>query len=765
MLIAVTGLQVKCQHGSLSINSATRQSLNETSFTPEEGAVSAPYRTIRAQTTVHEAQWILQALEYAPDPDYHGNWGSRGSVLRCHTTLGNEVISAWLEISKLTTIDTCSASEQATCSAQSDAESFPSTGACFHERRLSVKAMNDAPTITLLSTEPLRVDNGSCVLLSEMVLDDVDELAMQRSSELPPMMTVQLKTTIGSLQLNQRTALEYSVRIRDKPMNTHQPVLLFANAAAVLDGSLSDLNAYISTIQYCAFVGQNASVIKPPLARNDALVIELSDNGVCGEVDSTPLSTTATLPIEILPVIDLGQISPSEDPVTLVNHSAPLNLQYLSGTVDQLGVDLQFEHNDGTLIGIDGQFVPLVVGPASSTTGYVQTVTRSDFAGYDDHESEVLHLATAFQKEVQLLEARLDADQTFEEAAVELSFTFAGTTSSFAMDLLPSASSATSLQSAMKALTNAGWVTVSGGVWTAANQVSWTITFESLTGSSIPLLAVNVLSFPGVWSGVGAPVRVTRLQAGSINPQIGEITISADNTLTTGEFALRIVNPPELRAVVSKIPFDVTAADLQDLLTSETRLDQVSVSEAVNADGQLTWQITFLTDTFIAQHRKISILPAWYNAQRPFGPQHCAACAAFSSGSSDVDQVQYKSVDPGSIGLDGSFQLKFDGLVTVDISVHDSQSFIASKLMEALTYRIATQLSITVLNCQDSQLACSWKVSYPSAFASSESHFEINNGAIIGSGLTIDTTNGEYFIFFCFFDRIAASTDVVLFRV
>lgn len=266
--------------------------------------------------------------------------------------------------------DTCSASEQGTCSAQSDVESFPSTGASFHERRLSVKAVNDAPTITLLSTGPLTVDNGSCAFLSEMVFDDIDEFAMQGSSEMP-MMTVQLKTTNGSLQLNQRTALDYNVRIRDQPMNTHQPVLLFANTSAVLDGSLSDLNGYLTTIQYCAFAGQNRSAIKPILAQNDVLVVELSDNGFCGETDSTSLSTTATLSIEIISVVGLGQVSVSADPVTLVNHSVPLNLQYMPGNVAQLDVDLQFDHDDGTLIGIDGQFGPLLDHESASRSVYV----------------------------------------------------------------------------------------------------------------------------------------------------------------------------------------------------------------------------------------------------------------------------------------------------------------------------------------------------------------------------------------------------------
>lgn len=753
----MTGLQVQCQHGSLTIDSTTSQSLNETSFTSATAA-NASNRTLMAQTTVHEVQIILQALEYTPDPDYHGHWGSRGSVLRCHTTFGNEVISAWLETRKRGSINSCLVSEEGTCNAQADTESFPSVAASFHERRLSVKAVNDAPTITLLSSGPLQIDSGSCALLNDMVLDDVDELAMQGSSELP-MMTVRLKATLGSLQLHPQKALSYSVRIRDQPMNTHEPVLLFANASAVLDGSLSDLNGFLTTIRYCAFAGQNSSVIKPVVTPNDVLVIELSDNGFCDEVESTSLSTTAAISIQITPVVDLGQFSALADPVTLVNHSAPLNLQYMPGNVAQLDVDLQFEYDEGTLIGIDGQFAPLLANPVSTASDYIQTITCTDLTGYDDHGSEVLYLKTSFRKEIQLLEARLDADQTFDEAAVELSFTFAGITSSFAIDLLPSASSASNMHNAMNSLTNAGWISASGGVWTGVNQVSWTITFESLTGSSIPLMAVNILSFPGVWSGIGDPVLVTRLQAGSILPQIGEITISADNTLTTGEFALRIVNPPELHAVVSKIPFDVTAAGLQDLLTSQTRLDQVTVTEAVNAAGQLTWQITFMTDTFIAQHRKVFILPAWHNVQRPFGPQHCAECAAFSSGASDVDQVQYKTVDQGSIGLDGSFQLKFDGLVNLDISVHDSEVFIVSKLKELLTYRRATQLSVTVLNCKDSQLECSWKVSFPSRFASLESHFEIAQGAIIGSGLTIDITNGKKIICFSLLDGIIVSID------
>ncbi|KAL4140209.1 hypothetical protein PRNP1_015279 [Phytophthora ramorum] len=340
-------LLISCDHGTLQLAREVEKRLKDTTF----WCVGSDQlkRSIGVFTTAQEAQQILSAIVYQPDANYHSSWYGVTDPL-C-VTGGHEAVR--MQLSPVTT-DIPQTSQNGCVVVDLD-DRVLETGST-HEKKISVASVNDAPTVERESGATLSVHSGgSCLGLSGFKLGDAEAVAVESDpTALVPILKLELHVKVGKLRVNRRSALQNAIHVvGDAGKNTGDATLAWtlpdlADNSLVMKGAISDLDDFLPAVEYC-------SSPNPNVVAADKLRVTLSDNGFCGGAIKASLSTTLEVPVNILPVVDLGELLFTSNNITLVTHSAQTALQYTPGINDEVDCALELKYNDGMLLGIDYQ--------------------------------------------------------------------------------------------------------------------------------------------------------------------------------------------------------------------------------------------------------------------------------------------------------------------------------------------------------------------------------------------------------------------------
>ncbi|GMF43400.1 unnamed protein product [Phytophthora fragariaefolia] len=253
-------------------------------------------RSIRVLTTPQEAQQILSSMIYQPDENYHSSWFGVTDPWCAAGSDGNEIVRM-----KLLPVDAdvLRASKDARIYCELVDDSTSASEASTHEKKISVRSVNDPPTVSRDDNPTLLLQSvDSCVGLSKFELGDVEAMAVESNHRnLVPILTLQLDAKFGTLRVDRRAAVQSRIhvdgnsanRVEDTTMAWKLPDL--TDTSLLLKGGISDLNKFLPAVEYCS----------SPDHSTDLLLVTLSDNGFCGSSIEQSHSTTLKVPVNDIP--------------------------------------------------------------------------------------------------------------------------------------------------------------------------------------------------------------------------------------------------------------------------------------------------------------------------------------------------------------------------------------------------------------------------------------------------------------------------------
>jgi hypothetical protein len=248
-------------------------------------------------------------------------------------------------------------------------------------------------------------------------------------------------------------------------------------------------------------------------------------------------------------------------------------------------------------------------------------------------------------------------------------------------------------------------------------------------------LTSEIVSFPGTWSGSDPAVIISRKREGNMRPQVERVVVSYDKPLTSGEFSLGIKLPGSSLVEIPRLGFNISAETLKHEIESKTKLDQVLVSTSINT-GQIMWDITFITDTYIDINSKIQITTTWKGDSKNAWSMQCELCSPFSSTFSGGEQVQTLPISRGSIGLHGYVTALLPSRPqTYVVNIRATQVEINNLMAES-------DVTVSIVDCEDPNVKCTWN------FAISFHHpkvvwLNLNTEKLLGSGVQVEETEGR----------------------
>lgn len=370
-------LQVTCQHGGVSISPQARPLLKETSFVcfrDENEYGGDIQRRIAVSTTLEEAQTILSSLVYSSPP----------SDEVCQRIVNQDTLTVQLET--VDTMVTTSAALSTLPGVCYDPSSMFTSFAIALEKRIVTPQSGDAfrgPAVRIVASETRSVHADACFPLPPVKLEASGAAAEQSNrvedAETRQMGSLTMSTHNGSLQLSIETALRNRVRVYGVELEPRLPLQL--NATFTLRGVLSDLNAFLATVQYCSYPPGATAKIS---FASDIIDVNATVTGLCSSGDHDDVVRSyASIPVAIEPATDLGIVTFPENPanaVILSNNklSMPLNVHYSLGNVEEVAVVVELEQGeDGTLVGIDDPYKLLIPDHYAASGVYMQTITRA----------------------------------------------------------------------------------------------------------------------------------------------------------------------------------------------------------------------------------------------------------------------------------------------------------------------------------------------------------------------------------------------------
>ncbi|DAZ94780.1 TPA: hypothetical protein N0F65_012360, partial [Lagenidium giganteum] len=262
--------EISCIHGTLQVDQDQWQLLNHTTLVCPVSATERPVaRRIAVLSTATEAALVLASLVYTPDLNYHGQWDG---VNTCGPSADTaETVRVGLSTAiKLQ-------DEGLTCETPLASVEDPTWN--VHERRISVMAVNDAPTIAV-SVQRLTVAKGACVGIPSLQLGDPDNTHRAR-------VTLSVGVETGKLRLDVLSAV--AVSVQPKGFTFDQLGAVWTDSSVLeLIGFLDDLEKTPNFLAYCSQTDQSVG---------DTITVKVSDSGFCGSGPSQPLTATTSISV------------------------------------------------------------------------------------------------------------------------------------------------------------------------------------------------------------------------------------------------------------------------------------------------------------------------------------------------------------------------------------------------------------------------------------------------------------------------------------
>ncbi|OQR81135.1 hypothetical protein ACHHYP_16742 [Achlya hypogyna] len=621
------------------------------------------------------ANTILGALSYQPNANYNFDWTSPTSTAPCvHPGQSPEAIIV-AAIASVDATPDIYAALTTTCAGNRD---FYQATALV-SIPVSIVAVNNPATLAV--PETLAVPAASCLPLSITATDiDADEDPsghgiLTVSAHLPPASAWTIAFTRASLVQLQVTVVASAV-VAQSPANT-------IATSITIQSSVMGLNAWLASATLCASSD----------ATNTVLELTVDDHGNCGATTGTvqaysvPVTIVQMSTVEAFPfaLTSATAMLTMDDPTTAL----PLNFLATAATTDSIVATVSSQ------FGFLG--VPTGTGVSVGTDSFATRITITSDAFVTKQEVRV---AAGFEKEVQLITTRADASASITEAVVLVSFTYLDTTSSTIVDLTAAEGSASAVAAALQSgLTNAGAIDVTRSPADAQGGFTWSVTFATLSGTTIPLLQVTVESFPAPWSGQGSAVSVARRTAGTMAPPVLSVIIP-DATVAAGTFQLEVTTDACAAATVfttAPLPYDALATDVQTAL-QQGFVDIVLVT-ATAVPRQ--WLITFATNTYTDCANGVRIVPRFSEGR---GNNLCFACAP------GIPSMIVTTVAAGSIGVLPTDTWWF---TSVGRSLPPTLPVTVTPYAMALALEsLARDVHVSTTACDVPELACTWVLTY-----------------------------------------------------
>ncbi|KDO24429.1 hypothetical protein SPRG_09819 [Saprolegnia parasitica CBS 223.65] len=638
------------------------------------------------ETTLVDANQILGSLVYTPDAHYNFDWSSPDLSSPCvHRDQSPETLyfiaieAALLAPSTTDALLATCAEPLSTSTVRRLAFLFPSNHVAVP---VSILAVNNPPSLEL----PTGVDvaPASCTFAAIVATDmDVDEVAngagmLTLSMSAPALSAQYLAFASSSLVRHQLQVLSTAHLSRNSVNSTV--------SAIVVEGPLSGLNAWLQGLSVCAL----------PEATSTSWTLSIADNGNCGS--SSSATATYAMAVSITPTILLAPALTVTTPTTTLvmtdpTVAVPLGLQGTAGHVARTSITLASQFG----------YIGVPTLPSDVEIGSDRYITDVSLRSTGIIAQERITVSSTFTKEVQMLRTTADVGSTIVEAVVVVSLTYLGTTASAVVDLTDEFGSATAVATALQSgLTNAGDITVSRSPPDAQGGCTWSITFASLSGSTIPLLQATVQSFPAPWSGVGSPVTIARTVAGSLVPPVVAVAIP-DATVQSGTFVLSVAVDAACNGATSAsfttnpLPYNALATDVQVALT-QGFVDTVVVTKI----EPFTWRITFVANTYVDCLAGVVVVPQFLAGT---GANLCSMCQ------NGIPSMTVQTLAVGSKAVLPTDNWHWTALLDPPRSVSLPLLTSPYALKQAL-HTIGATADLSTSDCLTPTLQCTWTISY-----------------------------------------------------
>ncbi|EQC35656.1 hypothetical protein SDRG_06940 [Saprolegnia diclina VS20] len=674
---AILHVLVACTHGTLGSNDASAWVSART--------VCASPTSFVIETTLSNANAIMKTLVYTPNAHYNFDWSSGLSSPCVHRDQSPETVYFFAVEAAAPTNDALLAScgdPLSPSTVRHLVHRYPSNYVAIP---VSIVAVNNPPSLAL----PTGVDMApaSCTFLDIVATDlDVDEVAngagmLTFSMSVPASSAQYLAFASSSLVRHQLQALSMAT-LSYNSVNT-------TVSAIVVQGPVAGVNAWLRDLSLCV----------PPQVTSASWTLSIADSGNCGSSSSA----TATYSIAV-------SITPTMMPTPALTVTTPTPTLVMTDPTVAVHLGLQGTAGQATHSSITfaSQFgyigVPTL--PPDVAIGDDRYITDVSLHSTGIVAQERITVSSTFTKEVQLLRTTADTGSTIVEAVVVVSLTYLGTTTSAVVDLTDEFGSATAVAKALQSeLTNAGDIAVSRSPPDAQGGCTWSITFTSLSGSTIPLLQATVQSFPAPWSGVGSPVTIVRATAGSLIPPVVVVTIP-DATVQSGTFELSVGVDAACNGATSAsfatnpLPFNALATDVQAALT-QGFIGTVVVSKVAS----FTWHITFVANTYVDCLAGVVVVPQF---RAGTGAHLCSTCQT------GIPSMTVQTLAVGSKAVLPTDTWQWTALLNPPRSVSLPLLTSPYAVQQAL-YTIGATAEVSTSDCVAPTLQCTWTISYNGA--------------------------------------------------
>ncbi|KAG9398102.1 hypothetical protein AC1031_015023 [Aphanomyces cochlioides] len=631
---------VQAEHGAFAVHDmdAWQSRVRRLCDWDNVPASFAPTRssTLAFEATLSTANDILGALDYLPPPQYNFDWTSSRPCIRPDQSL--ESIRVYAVAAPSASPSFLSQLSSA-CRLDDAFFKLDRSGGVLFNYPIAIAAVNDPPELFNMPSSPLHLSPGTCFPLPGAVADsDVNEIP-NRGGALRVRLTASSGLTIRLFMMD---VVNFGIGLPAKTAVVENYTHIEASSIVLQSGQQDQLNAFLPLVSICLATSNSTT------SWNTSLRVVVDDGGGCGTLPSASPAAFATIAVMAnVPPPDLS-LAPSTNQTLTVNRNNITNrfryVQRLTLSTNALDV--------------------------------VQRITVS----------------APFTKEIQLVS--LTSALPMDQGTLELSFTFGGVTSSAVIDVAMTAPEVA--QALTSQWTNAGDIstTITSSLLDngAGSSMTWAITFQTLAGTSIPLIQATAIALPLA----GGVVDVSRRSPGSqIAP---EWTLHVTERVAGGTFIVDVVGTCNVfwpAFSTTPLPARATPLQIQVALQAHQSIDQVNVVQA----APLTFVITFWTNVYTACPTGLAIVARFFGGH---GQQSCSTCttgiASVSATQSNVGSQEMQASDMWRF-----VSPAFDA--TPWMTVVTSTPF---KLQQVLPPNVA----VAKMDCANPALRCMWEFQY-----------------------------------------------------
>jgi hypothetical protein len=475
---------------------------------------------------------------------------------------------------------------------------------------IAVKPVNDRPVISA----PAAVDavKGTLVFIEGVAVSDVDA-----HHHLGGLLSVTISASHGAVGLDPEAARLAGLRFLGGDDLPAQQLRLRAPIAR--------LNHALASLAYHP---------PPQFTGVATLELEVSDFNADG-------TASASIDVQVTQAADFTEIIATQ--LIRTQEDTPVDLSF---TVSDVDVDAN-SMMEVALAAAEGFVGFRLLDDNTKLTGGGHSQELRTVGSHTTRQDEVQRVKTAGtgNHEVQTLSISGTKEELTQVVPLELSFAHGDVNPRVSLSLNPS-SPGTELyvKQQLEALENMGEVLVTRSC--TDTVCTFDIKFVGNGGDIPELLVVNDFAFPGSVS-----VAVVEVIKGTTTAEVQRVSLVSNSTVVSGTFQLEFGQKGSGLST-QQLDYNAEASDIK------IALEQLSNVKCVAVSGvSPSWDVTFITAADVPPLR-----PRWNGggASVPLSPETaaCNTCASFNSG---FRFVEVQTVQEGSVLVEGTFTLSYDG--------------------------------------------------------------------------------------------------------